>query len=665
VSRSPDHPSDQRIPLLALALVALTLAAYAPLVAGDHRFLNVDDDEYVTANPHVLGGLTGANLAWALTALHANNWHPLTWVSLQLDAQFSGREPSAALFHRTNVLLHAANAVLLFLVLRRLTGTVWRSAVVAALFAVHPLHVESVAWVAERKDVLSTLFWLLTLAAYAGHAARPSLGRYLLVLLTFTLGLLAKPMLVTLPCVLLLLDYWPLRRWRPGRWTAAAEAETPAFVPASPGRLLLEKVPLLVLAAGCCVLTLRAQQGIVQTLDYLPFPYRLANALISYVAYLGKMLWPAGLAIYYPHPGTAVSPGLAIAAGVLLLTLTSLAVALARRRPYLLVGWLWYVGTLVPVVGLVQVGRQALADRYTYIPLIGIFTILVWGTCDLLAGRRPLLRAAGVLAGMLLLVCTALTWLQQPHWRSSRALWEHDLAVVPESAIAHQGLAKAFAQEGKVEEARREYAAALALDPTARLHTEYGLFLGQHGRDAEALEQFQAALALSPESQVAHYNAGVVLVHQGKLNEAREQFAEVIRLNPDFGGGYYHLGVVLARQGKPCEAEEQFARALQNNPHHANTLWQRGLVLESQGKLDAARASFEAAVQSEPGHAQAHHALGRLLLRQGQLAEARRHLTEAARLDPRSAEIRADLETVRRRLGEPDDPATLGPSTVP
>jgi tetratricopeptide (TPR) repeat protein len=652
----PDPRPPQHTPVLALLLGALALCAYAPIVAGDYQFLNADDDEYVTANPHVKGGLNGPDLRWALTALHANNWHPLTWVSLQLDAQLFGGHNAGA-FHRTNVLLHAANTVVLFLVLRALTGAVWRSAVVAAFFAVHPLHVESVAWVAERKDVLSTLFWLLTVAAYAGYAARPGIDRYLLVVTTFAIGLMAKPMLVTLPCVLLLLDYWPLRRWRPGRWSAAGDPGAPSFAPASPGRLLLEKLPLAALAIGCCVLTLHAQQGIMQPLDYLPFPYRLGNALLSCTAYLGKMLVPMGLAIYYPHPGTAVSAWQAVVAGVLLLALTGLVLAAATRRPYLAVGWLWYLGTLVPVIGLVQVGLQARADRYTYIPLLGIFIALTWAARDLVAGRRGAPLAAAAAGTLLVAVCTALTWLQLPSWRSSRTLWERDLAVTAESAIAHEGLAKALEQEGQFEEARREYAAAIALGPDARRHTDYGIFLGQHGRSDEALAAFDAALALSSENQLAHYSAGLVRLRQGKLDEAQRHFLDVIRLNPGYGGGHYQLGVVLARQGKPGEAEEQFAEALRSNPRHANTLWQLGLAQESAGHLEEARASFEAALRSEPGHAEAHHALGRLLLRQGRLAEAQRHLTEAVRLNPRSAEARADLATVRQRQGQPDEPA--------
>src|SRR5579883_3235845 len=354
--------------LAAGSVAVLALAAYAPIGDGSYQFLNVDDNEYVTENPHVQAGLTGPSLWWALTKFHSHNWHPLTWMSLQLDWQLYGPNPLG--FHITNVLLHAANAVLLFFALRSLTGAVGRSAVVAAFFAVHPLHVESVAWVAERKDVLSTLFGMLALVAYTRYARSGSLSRYLLVVAFLALSLLAKPMLVTLPFLFLLLDYWPLRRW-------------PAQ--ASARRLLLEKVPLLVLVLFSCVMTLIAQHrgGAVNSLKLTPLSERLANSSLAYVQYLGQTIAPLNLAVFYPFPHGRVSFPLALAAGLLLACLTWLAWRERKSRPYFLVGWLWYLGTMVPVIGVVQVGGQAHADRYTYFPLIGIFLLVVWGLADL------------------------------------------------------------------------------------------------------------------------------------------------------------------------------------------------------------------------------------------------------------------------------------------
>ncbi|HJT76518.1 MAG TPA: tetratricopeptide repeat protein, partial [Gemmataceae bacterium] len=586
--------------LLALALVLLALAAYAPVLRGGYDFLNVDDDEYVTANPPVQAGLTGPSVWWALTAFHSHNWHPLTWMSLQLDRQLYGPGPFG--FHLTNVLLHAANAALLFLALRALTGAVWRSVIVAAFFAVHPLHVESVAWVAERKDVLSTFFWMLTLWAYAAYAARPGWGRYLLTLAPFGLGLMAKPMLVTLPCVLLLLDWWPL-----GRLNAGQGGARPLF--ASAGRLLAEKAPFFALAAGCCLLTLHAQQDIVQSLDYLPLTYRLANVPLAYATYIGMMLWPAHLAVFYPHPGAHLSLGLATAAAGALLAFTALALAQARRRPYLAVGWLWYLGTLVPVIGLVQVGRQALADRYTYIPLVGLFLLVSWGAYDLL-GRVLLARRAAVpaVAG-LLGVCLVLTWRQLPCWRDSAALWRQALAVSPEASIAHQGLARALEADGKIDEARAEYAEALRDDAGPVAYNDVGVFLAKHGRPDEALQHFARALELYPDQPRAHLNMGCILLDQGKLAEARRHLEEAVRLEPASADNYYYLGLVLERQGQYRAAGEDLALALRGRPDSAGARYYLGVAFYGQGRWHEAEEQFTAALEADPGHAEAHTSL--------------------------------------------------------
>jgi tetratricopeptide (TPR) repeat protein len=619
----------RREALLALALAVLALVAYAPVLRGGYQFINADDDEYVTANPHVQAGLTGPSVWWALTAFHSHNWHPLTWMSLQLDWQLYGRNPLG--FHLTNVLLHAANAALLFLVLRWLTGAVWRSAAVAAFFAVHPLHVESVAWVAERKDMLSTLFWLLTLGAYAAYAARPGWGRYLLTLALFALGLTAKPMLVTLPCVLLLLDYWPLRRFDP--W----KGDGPRALAASAGRLLAEKVPFFALAAGCSLLTLQAQQDIMPSLDTLPWPYRLGNVPLAYVRYIGLMVWPARLTVFYQHPGVHLSFGLAAAAAGFLLAVTALALAQARRRPYLAVGWLWYLGTLVPVIGLVQVGRQALADRYTYIPLIGLFVLLAWGAEDLL-GRRRLARLAAVpTVAALLAACLVLTWRQLPYWRNSTVLWQHALTVDPEASIAHQGLAKALEEEGHIDEARREYADCVRFDPGPVAHNDVGVFLARHGWPDEALEHFAQTLALYPDHARAHYNMGRVLLRQGKVDEARQHLAEAARLLPGFVDAHYYLALALERQGKFREAQAELALVLSANPGNANALYHLGVALQGRGQSGEAGPCFASALEKDPGHVEAHTSLGALLAAEGELAAARQHFTAALDRDPRYA----------------------------
>ena len=615
VKMTESQASFGRVVATAAALAVLALTAYAPLGDGSYQFLNVDDDEYVTENPYVQAGLTGPSLWWALTKFHSHNWHPLTWMSLQLDWQLYGANPLG--FHVTNVLLHTANTVLLFFALRSLTGAVGRSALVAAFFAVHPLHVESVAWIAERKDVLSTLFWMLTLWAYSSYAARPGWGRYLLTLTLFSLGLMAKPMMVTLPCVLLLLDYWPLRRL--------------AFVPTESGshgnafpltlpacnvwvQLVKEKLPFFVLAAGCSVLTLKAQQDIMQSLDYLPLPYRLANVPLAYVRYISMMFWPMHLTVFYPHLGSHLPVGLAIVAAGLLLGLTILMLGQARR-PYLAVGWLWYLGTLVPVIGLVQVGRQAVADRYTYIPLIGLFVLLVWGIDDFLERQRRVRLAAVPVIAAVLAACLMLTWRQLPVWRNNTTLWRHALNIIP-SGIAHEGLARALEKEGRIDEARREYAEALRCEPTAPAYNNVGVFLARHGWTEEALEHFAQALALYPDHPKAHCNMGQILLQQGKLEEARRHLAEAVRLDPSFATSHYYLGVVLERQGRFREAEDELIQALKKKPSSANACYHLGVVLEGQGQFRYAAKYFADALQRDPHHAEARRRLEAIQRRQ-------------------------------------------------
>jgi hypothetical protein len=527
------HPSDGQ---LCLLLVALTLAAF--WWVGDCDFVDYDDPEYVAENPHVQGGLSWQGLVWAFTTTRNANWHPLTWVSYQADYQLYGLSPQG--YHLTNLLFHVVNVVLLFRVLRRMTGAPQPSALVAALFAVHPLHVESVAWVAERKDVLSTFFGLLTLGAYARYAERPGLSRYSWVLLGFALSLMAKPMLVTLPFVLLLLDSWPLRRWRPGGaggpdLPRPGESAPPGhrFSPAPLPRLVGEKVPLLVLAAACSAVTVVAQErgGALTPLDDCPLGARLGNALIAYVVYLRKTCWPLDLAVFYPHPGARLSPWLAVAAGLVLALITAGTVAARARRPYLLVGWLWFLGTLVPVIGVVQVGSQALADRYTYVPLIGLFLAVAWTTFELGARcPRPLYGAAGALLA-LLLVCT---WAQGRCWKNSFKLWERALRVGPENQVALNNMGMAFFRAGKMPEALdyfRRAAEFNSQDPLVRLNM--GAALYWEGRPAEAAEYFRAALEGRPDDSNAHLYLARIFLQQGRVEEATRHYADALRLRPE------------------------------------------------------------------------------------------------------------------------------------
>jgi protein O-mannosyl-transferase len=552
---------------VCLALIAANLIVYAAV--RHHDFVNYDDDDYVTTNAVVLHGLTWHGVSWAFTSGYAANWHPLTWLSHMLDIQLYGLDPGP--HHLTNLLFHIANTLLLFGLLHRMTGALGRSAFVAGLFAVHPLHVESVAWVAERKDVLSTLFWMLTLWAYEKYVTRPSPRRYWAMLLFYALGLMAKPMLVTLPFVLLLLDFWPLGRVGmgpnpAGRWALSREKWATIV------GLLFEKLPLLALAvvSGIVTFVIHRRGGAVIGLDATPLHLRLANALVSYVAYIGKMLWPARLAVLYPY--AQALPVLWVAAAFLALMGISVAVIRAARPyPYLSVGWFWYLGTLVPVIGFVQVGDQAMADRYTYVPLIGLFIIVAWGVPDLLV-RWPL-RKIGLpaSAGLVILACAIAARNQLQYWEDSTTLWTHALAVTTANNIANNNLGVSLAGQGKLDEAIAHYSEALRIKPDyADAHNNLGAALADQGKVDEAIAHYSEALRLRPDYADAHNNLGVSLGGQGKLDEAIAHFTEALRLKPDSAKAHNNLGVAMASQGKLEEAIAHFTEALRIKPDYAD-----------------------------------------------------------------------------------------------
>ena len=531
----------------------LILAVYAQVLGFD--FVNFDDPDYVSDNPRVLAGLTAENVFWSFTATTEANWHPLTWLSLMLDGQIGGAVPSV--YHGTNLLLHIANTLLLFVLLRRLTGSTWSSGFVAALFGIHPLHVESVAWVSERKDVLSTLFWFLTVLAYARYAASPRLRSYLLVVLLFALGLMAKPMLVSLPLVLLLLDYWPLARLR---WPLRTAQD--GWLP------VWEKVPLLLLAAASSVVTLYAQAigGGLNSLEALPVKLRVANAMTSYLGYIARAFWPFGLAPIYPHPRDSLPTWQVVASAATLILLSAVALRLARRIPYLAVGWFRYLITLLPVIGLVQVGVHGTADRFTYVPLIGLSVVIAWGAPDLLrrcgltASRGAILGTAAALVTILL---TIRAWDQTRHWKDGIALFEHALRVTGDNSRAHNGLGMALSSEGREADAIPHFREAVRIEPSyAEPYANLAGALALEGRFEEALVSFDRALELNPEDADCLANLGTALMREGLLEEARDAFSRAIEIDRDNRAAHKNLGVILVRRGDIEQALAHFYEAL-------------------------------------------------------------------------------------------------------
>ncbi len=578
---------------VCLLLALATIATYWQVTG--HDFISYDDLEYVTGNPHVQDGFTPGSFVWAFGTTHTANWHPLTWLSHLLDIQLYGMNPRG--HHVSGLLLHVTNAILLFAVFRRMTGAVWPSAFVAAFFALHPLHVESVAWVAERKDVLSALFWMLSLWSYVRYVERPGPKRYLAVVAFFFLGLLSKPMVVSLPFVLLLLDYWPLGRLRAGL--------------AGGRQLVLEKVPLFALAAVVGVVTFLAQQGggTVRSLAAHPIPARIANALLSYVFYLGQMIWPIDLAVFYPYP-RGFPWWQVLVAGLLLALLSLFSVRLSGRAPYVIVGWLWYLGTLVPVIGLVQVGAQARADRYTYLPLIGISLALAWGVPALVARWRYRNISLAVVASAVLAALAVTSAMQVRHWADSEKLFEHALRATRDNDIAHYNLGLGLASQGRTFEAIDHFLAAVRIDPRfADAHNNLGNALEHQGRTAEAIRHYEEALRIDPAMASAHYNLGLALARRGDTIRAIVHFNEALRIRPAYAQAHNNLGIVLIDLGRTTAAIDHFTEALRIDPDSATAHYNLGVVLASQGKHEQAIAHFAEALRIDPAHADARRKL--------------------------------------------------------
>jgi len=582
----PKRVRSHRITIvICLFLVAITLAVFGQTLKYD--FVNFDDDLYVYKAPAIRAGLTVKGLALAFTSPHARNWHPLTTISHMLDCQVYGL--SAGGHHATNVLLHTMAVLLLFLVLWQMTGALWKSATVAALFAVHPLHVESVAWVSERKDVLSAVFFLLMLGAYFRYTRARSVTCYLAVAVLFVAGLMSKPMLVSAPVILLLLDYWPLRRFEQLSLTQeranAAKSGDPWRVRRD---LFLEKVPLLAIAAGSCVITFILQKRATGAIPPLPFLWRMENAVVTYVIYVWETLWPARLAVFYPHPNDTLTIWEILLAIGLLLAMTIAAIVVRRKRPYLFVGWFWYVGMLLPVIGLVQVGEQGHADRYTYLPHIGLFVLAVWLVADVTAASQRMSRVAVTAAVIITVALGGAAFIQTSYWRNSETLWTHALAATSNNDVAHNNLGYLCAHRGELD---------------------------------KAISHFETALRIRSSKRDPHYSAGSALVQ-------------------------VNLADALSRKGQPDEAIVHYDEAIKSQSNYADAYYNRGNVLFAEGRIDEAMADWEKTLQIRPDDADAHTCLGNALLRRGSVKEAMVQYQNAIALAPEDPHSRINMAWV-------------------
>ncbi len=622
---SPPVMARSRIPmwLMAALLVLVTTALYWP--ATRYGFINFDDPDNVTANPHVQGGLNWSGVKWAFSNTEqAAYWAPLLWLSHQLAWQFFGA--NAWGHHLINVLLHAINTALVFLVFRRMTGATWRSLMLAALFGLHPLRVESVAWVTERKDVLSTFFWMLTLWTYAKYVEAAEGGNsrsgtwYGAALTLLALGLMTKAMLVTVPCVLLLLDYWPLGRFQAGgAW-----------------RMVREKIPFFALAAAASVTTfvVQKQGGAVIAIQTLPLGARCGNALISYCRYLGKLFWPADLAVFYPHPGYWPI-GQVLLAGGLIAGISMFVLMKRRQYPFLLVGWLWFCGTLVPVIQLVQSGEQAMADRFTYVPSLGLLILVIWGAYELTRRRRYQVMLLSAVGSAAVILCLGLTRLQLGYWKNSETLFRQALEVTKNNQFAHKALGDALLKEGQIDEAIRQFQEAIRLKPDdADIHYNLGNALLKKDQTDEAIRQFHEVVRLKPDDADAHNNLGNAFLKQGQIDEAIRQFQEVIHLKPDDAEAHNNLATALGRNGQIDEGINQFQEAVRLNPDDPNIHYNFGNALLKNDQIAEAIRQYEEVIHLTPDDAEAHNNLGIALGRKGQIEEAIREFQEAIHLKP-------------------------------
>jgi protein O-mannosyl-transferase len=652
--------------LMAVLVVLVTAAIYWPATQCD--FVTYDDYMYVLDNQHVTSGLTLENARWAFRSDYAANWHPLTWLSHMLDCQMFGVKPWG--HHLTSVLLHALNAGLVFALLQLMTGAPWRSLLVTVLFALHPLRVESVAWVSERKDVLSSFFGLLALIAYVGYAqgrrpnpampdAQPATRNlfrasllYCLSLFFLALGLMSKPMLVTWPLVMLLLDYWPL-----GRLQNAPTSNTQHATRNTLLRLMREKIPFFFLVALSSVVTFVVQKhgGAMTGVTRLPLGVRVETALLAYARYLGKLFRPVDLSVLYWHPGQWPL-GQALLAGALILSLSVVIWVLRRRYPYLLMGWLWFLGTLVPVIGLVQVGEQAMADRYTYLPSLGVLILIIWGACELTRGWRHHMIALAVATGAASVLCLALTRQQIGYWKDGTTLFRHALEVTKDNQTVRRAYGDALGRKGQVDEAIGQYQEVIRLQPGYALaHNNLGIALWMKGQSDEAVGHYQEAIRLKPDYAEVYYNLGLAFASKGQMDKAIPQFQEAIRLKPNYGDAHNNLGIALGRRGRLDEALRQFQEAVRLSPDDSGAQCNFGNALAMKGRIDEAIRHYQRAIRLKPDYAEAHNNLANALLGKGQIEMAINGFQVALKLKPGYAEAHNNLGIAYVGKGQMDE----------
>ena len=633
--------------LICLFLVIATLAAYWQVM--NYPFVNFDDYSYILKNHFVQEGLTWEGILWAFSFKSLTYWHPVVWLSHMLDCHIYGLIPG--MHHTVGLIFHIANSLLVFMALKQMTGALWRSAIVTALFALHPINVESVAWVAERKNVLSTFFWMLTMLTYIFYSKQPSFYRYLTTILLFVLGLMAKPMLVTLPFVFLILDYWPLRRLRFGQnKTIKPGVSVSGFQESSVFRLVLEKVPFFVLSAVSIYISALAFQHnqMITSAESVPMKLRIANALVSYIGYIKKMIWPDNLAIFYPYPD-ALPLWQVTGAGLILIGISILVLWMLKSKPYLATGWFWYIGTLAPVIGFAQAGLwPAMADRYAYVPLIGLFILLAWGAGDIASKLRYKKILPAIIAGILLIFAIT-TWGQVRYWSSSAALFKHALDVTGiKNYIAHYKLGDALAEEGRNTEAIKHYYEALQTKPKdwPGIYLNLGVALMAVDKIDESIDNFSKAIQIKSDFAEAHNNMGIALEKNDKLTEAISHYREALRIKPDYAEAHNNMGIALEKQGNFSEAINHYFEALQINPKYASAHNNLGNAIAQQGNFEAAVYHYQEALRINPKYAGAYYNLGKIYVSRKKIERAILYYEKALQVSPNITEALYNLSCI-------------------